>query len=114
MKALIAKWTDPEDAIHRDPSVIQWEDGSPATLDDYNARIDDTHIIIHRPQGVELRMFPDIVAEVRYDSMTGVWGVTGLGIPPFALSLTDRDATDFQILGELYEFPIVYRVRIHR
>jgi hypothetical protein len=114
MLALIAKWPNPEDAFNSDPSVIMGEDGTPATLDDYNAHCDDTHTMIHRPCGVELRMFPDLVADARYDSLTGVWGVTGDGIPPFALTLTDRDATDFQILGELYEFPIVYRARIHR
>jgi hypothetical protein len=114
MMALIAKWPTYEDAIHNLPSVIQWEDGSHATLADYRGHLDDTHTWISHPHGVELHMFPDIVADVRYDALTGVWGVIGAGVQPASLSLTDLNAADDAIVAELYTFPLVYRARIHR
>lgn len=114
MKALIAKWLIPSDVTNNLPNVVEWEDGSLASVEDYQRHLGDTHIWIRNPLGLELRVFPEIVADVRYDVLAGIWGLTGAGVEPASLSLTDRNAPDDEIIAELYTFPLIYRVRIHR
>lgn len=114
MMALIARWPT-EDAMLESPSVVRWEDGSPATLEDYHKHLVDTHTwVLDSRGGIEQRIFPDIVADVRYDPLAGVWGLSGQSVQPAALSLTDPNATDEQIVAELYTFPLTYCARIHR
>jgi len=115
MMALIAKWATHEGATLEPPHLVQWEDGTPATQDDYRKHLADTHTwIIKSPSGIERRIFPDIIADVRYDAVGGTWAIGGQGVEPAALSLTNPDATDDQIVEELYAFPIIYRAQIHR
>ena len=115
MMALIARWLRQEDTTLKTPHMVFWEDGTLATHDDYQKHLDDTHTwISNSPSGVELRIFPDIVADVRYDIWAGVWALSGESVRPAALSITDPNATCDQIVAELYTFPIVYRARIHR
>lgn len=53
-------------------------------------------------------------ALVRYDQIARTWAVSGEGVEPFGLDLTDPRAKDDQIIAELSTYPIVYRTRIHR
>jgi hypothetical protein len=104
-----------EGATLEPPHLIQWEDGTPATHDDYRKYLDDTHTwAVKSPSMVERRIFPDIVADVRYDALAGVWAISGQGIDPVLLTLKNPNATDAQILEELYTLPTIYRARIHR
>ena len=73
-----------------------------------------THSWLEESNGMELHMFLDIVAEVRYDHHVQRWHLTGDGITPVTLSLTDPRAPDDQIVAELYTRPIVYQARIYR
>jgi hypothetical protein len=93
---------------------VRWSDGSPATVDDYLIHVLDTHICMSRSDGIELHMFPDVIADVRYDDFARTWVIGGIGVTPAALGLTDPNAPDVQIVAELYTYPIVYRARIHR
>lgn len=115
MLSLIAKWATHEGATLGPPHLVQWEDGTPATQDDYRKHMDDTHTwIVRSPSTIERRIFPDIVADVSYDAVTGTWVLNGPGITPASLDLKDPGATDDQLLTEIYTFPIIYRARIRR
>lgn len=112
---LIASWARDQDLSVDPPRKVRWADGSPATLDDYHKHTLDTHKWILDGQGpVELHMFPSIVAEVSYDASAKVWTVTGQGVIPTTLGITDPEAKDDEIVAELYTFPIVYRALIKR
>jgi hypothetical protein len=113
--ALIAKWTTNQDPSIEQPSSVCWEDGSPATHDDYLRHVPDTHMLVGDCEdGMEVRMFPGIVADVRYDHSAQTWAVGGVGVTPAALDLTDPNAPDDQIIAALYTLPIVYRSNICR
>jgi len=115
MMALIAKWATHEGANLEPPHLVQWENGTPATQEDYRKHLDDTHVwIINSPGSIERRSFPDIVADIRYDTVSGAWAINGQSVEPALLTLTNADATDDQIMEELYTFPVIYRARIHR
>jgi hypothetical protein len=115
MMTLIARWVTNEDATLEPPTVLQWEDGTPATQDDYLKHLSDTHAWVITPLlGIERRAYPNIVADVRFDGAAGSWVISGQEVIPASLELPDRDATDDQILAELYTYPVIYRARIHR
>jgi hypothetical protein len=64
MLALIAKWKTNDDVTYELPDLVQWEDGTPATYDDYFKHLGDTHTWLSNPQdGLEWRGYPDIVAD---------------------------------------------------
>jgi len=112
---LIATWTSGQDPSVEDPYAVRWIDGTPATLDDYRRHSLDTHTFLpYAGDAIELRMFPGVVAEVRYDEADGHWMVNGPGVSPATLDLTDPNALNEQIIAELYTFPVVYRANIKR
>jgi len=113
--ALIARWATHEGATLEPPHLVQWEDGTPATKEDYRKHIEDTHTwIVKSPSSIERHIFPDIVADVHYDTVAGTWGISGQGVEPALLMLKNPSATDDQIMEELYTFPVIYRARVHR
>src|SRR6266478_1538277 len=106
---LIAKWTPGQDFSADRPYTVVWGDGRPATYEDYLAHMVGTHSWLEGSNGMELYMFSDIVAEVRYDHHVQRWHVSGIGVTPATLDLTDPNAPDDQIVAELYTHPIVYQ-----
>jgi hypothetical protein len=115
MRVLVARWVTNEDTTLEPPTVLQWEDGTPATQYDYRKHMTDTHRwTIKFPNCIEQQIYPDIVADVHYDVFAGTWAISGQAVTPASLELENRAATDDQILAELYTFPIIYRARIHR
>lgn len=95
--------------------MLIWEDGSPATMADYREHLLDTHSLHEGGDGgMENHMYPEIVAEVVYDPFAGDWVVRGPDAITAALELHDPNATDDQIIGELFTFPTVYRAKIVR
>ena len=112
---LIAKWKREEEPAHNEPSTLVWEDGAPATMDDYRAHFLDTHSLREGDDGgMECLMFPEVVAEVVYDRFANDWVVKGPDVVTAALELHSPDATDEDITTELFTFPIVYRAKIVR
>jgi hypothetical protein len=112
--ALIAKWTIDQDAGVDPPRTVRWGDGSAATHTDSLTHLVDTHTWVSGVEGMELRMFPDIIADVRYDEFARTWVVCGSGVTSAALDLPDPNAPDDQIKAALYTFPVVYQARVHR
>jgi hypothetical protein len=112
--ALIATWTTSEDPTTDLPSVVRYEDGTPTTEDEYLEHLNDTHRWDFGPEGVQRISWPSIVATVRYDPIASVWAVSGHGVTPSALDITDPEVPDDEIIAELYTFPMVYRAKVHR
>lgn len=112
---LIARWYGKNPDMNNPPEEVRWGNGIPATLDDYRQHGIYTSRIIESDAGYVEQVFePDIVADVRFDSFAGHWTISGEGVQPEALFLNDPDATNEQIIAELFTLPIVYRARIHR
>lgn len=114
MPTLIARWTCEQDESAELPSFFRWSGGRPATLDDYFKHCTDTYELESTDAGVEQRIYPDIVADVRYDAFGRSWFVTGQGIESVSLQLPDPDATDQEISASLRDLPRLYRAVIHR
>ncbi len=111
---LIAGWTLTQDPSIDPPHKVCWSDGSPATHNDYLTHLVDTHRWIDGTDGMELHMFLDIIADVRYEDVARNWVVSGVGVTSTALDLTDPNAPDDQIKAALFILPVVYQARIHR
>ena len=112
---LIAKWKPELEPAYDEPSSVVWEDGTPATLNDYRTHELDTHSLHATDNGgMECHMFPEIVAEVAFDQDVRDWVVRGPGVVTFGLELHDPNAKDEQIIAELYTFPLIFRANIVR
>jgi hypothetical protein len=113
MMTLIAEWSATQDAAVDMPIRVIWENGRRATSRDYIRHQRDTHELVVTTAGVEMRMYPGLVADVRYDYYTGVWWVVPPGEEPVALALL-YEATNEEIVADLARLPRVYRAVIHR
>ena len=113
-RTLIAKWKPEQDCSVDLPHTVYWLDGSPATAEDYLTHLLDTHSFSSGTDGINLHMFPDIIADVQYDRISRAWVVSGVGVKPAVLNISDLNAPDDSILAELSTWPTVYRARIHR
>jgi hypothetical protein len=113
-KVLIAKWRVDQDSSVDLPYTLIWSDGSPATLADFHEHKIDTHSDDYMPNGIEMRMYPDICADVRYDAAAGSWAVYGVTPTSISLDLPDPAASDHQIEAQLSTLPTVYKARIWR
>jgi hypothetical protein len=112
---LIARWSRNQDMSIEDPQTVLWLDGTLATIDVYRQHILDTHTgLLAHPDRFEQHIFPNIVAVVSYDKEQGRWVVSGRGVIPATLDLTDPEAADDDIQAELYTYPIVYKAKITR
>jgi hypothetical protein len=112
---LIASWTPDQDPSTEMPTAVKWEDGTPATLDDFAKHQLDTYTLrTGRDGGMERHIFPSISVEVVYDWFAKDWVMKGSGVITAALELHNPDATDVQITAELFTFPVVYRANIVR
>jgi hypothetical protein len=112
---LIARWNGRNRNMNRLPDEVLWENGRRASLDDYRRHLAcPSRTVDTVPGCMEQHFAPDIVADVRYDHFAGQWAITGDGVEPTGLLLTDPNAPDEQIIAELFTFPTVYRARIHR
>jgi hypothetical protein len=113
--ALIASWNQDQDFSIEEPVAVRWHDGTVATMDDYHEHRLDTHTFVTpSAQTIEQHMFPSIVAEAGYDQNLGAWRLSGRGVIPNTLDLTDPYAKDDEIIAELFASPIVYRTNIVR
>lgn len=78
--ALIAGWAFGQDPSSDTPNAVRWDDGSPATHNDYLTHIVGTHKWVSATNGRELHMFPDVIADVRFDDFARAWVVSGIGV----------------------------------
>jgi hypothetical protein len=111
---LFAKWKRGQDPTCDDPAEIHWENGKPASLDDHIRHLDETHLTKKIDGRIVRIMFPDIVADVRFDKNILRWVCQAPGQPRVIMELSDPDIDDYAIIAELYAYPLVYRAVIHR
>lgn len=111
---LVAKWTSDQDPVSEDPACVVWGDGRPASQDDYLSHRADTRELVDTAEGLELRIYPSVVADVRFDAFYATWFVTAKGQESLSLDLFDVDATDADIMSALNDLPVIYRAVIHR
>jgi hypothetical protein len=114
MPTLIAHWAREKDPSTEQPTSIQWSDSSPATIHDFFRHCTDTYDFEDTADGPVQRIYPEIVADVRYDAAAGTWFVTGHGIETVSLDLANYDASDHDITASLHDLPRLYRAVIHR
>lgn len=107
---LIAKWNRSGDG----PRSIVWSDGRPATFADLRTHWYNTRMTLPTETGTEMRFYPGLIADVRFDSGREAWTTDGLGVMPLTLQLTNPRASDRRIQAELAKLPIHYRATIHR
>jgi len=71
-----------------------------------------THEIFVHADRFEWQMFPQTIADLAFDSES--WIVTVDGVACGQLELKGSQATDDEIVAELYTSPLVYQARIIR
>lgn len=112
---LIARWYGFNPDMNEPPDEMRFGNGTPATVDDYRRYFGCTARTVESESGYVEQVFdPDIVADVRFDRFAGHWAISGDGVEPEALFLNDPNASDDQIIAELFTLPVIYRTRIHR
>lgn len=114
MRVLIAKWNLKQDPSIDMPIRVFWADGRPATHQDFLTHRLDTHEIVITSKGIEMRIYPNLIADVRFDYYAGTWFVVPPDEQPVSLDLPNIRATDEEITAALYQLPRVYRSVIHR
>ena len=73
-RILIARFSPGQRPLKEFPHSIRWENGTLATKDDFEAHILDTYAITGDvKKGMEIQMFPNIVADVRFDTRRAAW-----------------------------------------
>ena len=112
---LIAYSTQDQDPAVENPYAVYWEDGTDATLFDFHHNTFATHEnILDFPGRIARRIYPNVIAGMRWDYDIRDWRVSGTGVIPFYLKLYDVDACDHELQGELQLHPVVYRCVIIR
>jgi hypothetical protein len=111
---LIATWNPGQDPAVDGPGDVRWEDGRPATLEDYARHGADTRSLTQERDGsLVMTMLPGVVADVRFDHAISRW-ICHTSQRNVILELTDRDVSDEEIVAELSTYPVFYRAVIHR
>lgn len=113
-RVLIARWNIEQDCSLDVPHTLGWSDGHPATLDDYVTHHSATREYRVDRRGVELRLYPAIVAVLQYDATLGRWCISGNGVRSTVLNVRDRNESDDTLLAEISTWTTLYRVRICR
>jgi hypothetical protein len=114
MWTLIARWTPEQDPATDAPNRVLWGNGRLATQRDYLKHCLDTHELVITPNGLEKRMYPGIVGDVRYDTSAQQWFVIPPGRESISLDLFEAEASDADITAALYQLPMVYQGVIQR
>ena len=113
-RILIARFGPGQRPFKEFPYSIRWENGTLATKDDFEAHILDTYAITGDvKKGMEIQMFPNIVADVRFDEASA-WVMSGHAVIPMTLDLTDPNAPEDQIIAKLSPRLVWYKSTIHR
>ncbi|HUN85972.1 MAG TPA: hypothetical protein VMU48_16455 [Terracidiphilus sp.] len=111
---LIARWRYGQ-TPYGIPDRVFWDDGSPATLEEYWAHELDTQECIRGAKGgVEVHIYPEIIADLSFDPVIGSWVLGGPGVSPAVLDEPDPEISDEMLLAALCRLPTFYRTRVHR
>src|ERR1039457_2623466 len=91
----------------------KWEDGSPATLEDYYRNQLATQSAHPTEKGLATVLCPDVVAITRFDVAKGHWVLyTDRG--SMDLDETDPNASDADLEAQLATYPVIYQSTFDR
>ena len=110
---LLAYWGPEKTADFQIPVEVKWEDGSPATLEDYKKHHLCTQSVQPTERGLVTVLCPDIVAVTSYDSAKGHWVLYADG-GHMDLDETDPNASDEILDRELTTHPMIYQSTFDR
>ncbi len=110
---LIVQWGPAETADFQVPVEVRWEDGSPATIEDYRKLHLCTQSVHSAETGLVTVICPDIVAVTKYDSAKGHW-VLSVGDQFMDLDETDPNASDESLDRELSTHPMIFQSTFDR
>lgn len=111
---LLVYWGHDDEADLQVPKNVMWEDGTPATLDDYYRNQCATQTSESTDKGMVTVLFPEVVATARYDVAKGHWVLQAPTGGPVDLEQTDPDASDETLKWEISCYPVVYRTTFDR
>jgi hypothetical protein len=113
---MIVYWGSDDTANFQVPEEVKWEDGSPATLDDYFKNQMATQSSTYTERGSVTVIFPGVVANTHYDVLRCHWVLrdpTSTG-DPMVLDETDPNASDEALNQELSSYPFQYKSTFDR
>jgi hypothetical protein len=110
---LLVFWGAEEEADFQTPKEVKWEDGSPATLEDYYRNQLATQSAHPTEKGVVTVLCPDVVAMTRFDVTRGHW-VLSTGRGSMDLEISDPNASDADLDAHLAMYPVIYRSTFDR
>jgi hypothetical protein len=106
---LLVFWGSKEEADFQTPKEVKWEDGSPATLEDYYRNQLATQSAHPTERGLATVLCPDLVVEVA----KGHWVLyTDRG--SMDLDETDPNASDADLDAQLATYPVIYQSTFDR
>lgn len=111
---LLVYWGPDDEADLQIPKEVIWEDGTPASLDDYYRNQTATQSSYPTEDGMVTVICPDVVAVARFDIVRERWVLEAPGGGPFALEQTDPCATDEDLKDEISSYPVAYQTTIDR
>lgn len=104
---LLVFWGPRDKADLQTPEEVKWEDGTPATIEDYYKNQNATFSSQMTERGLVSVYFPDIVAVTKYDAVKGHWVLYSEG-KHLDLRETDPEASDETLTFELATYETVY------
>lgn len=113
-KQLIVFWGTDEEADYQVPKEVKWEDGTPATIEDYRKYQSCTRTSQLSDKGHATVLFLDVHSETRFDNSKGHWVVQATNGDVLDLLETDPNASDKMLLKEISMNPVIYRTTVNR
>jgi hypothetical protein len=112
---LLVYWGFDDAADLQIPKEVKWEDGTPATLEDYYRNESATQTDKQTEDGLVTVLFPDVIAVTRYDTARGCWILEDPEAgDPMILEITDPNATDELLKHHLSSYPVAYKSTFDR
>ena len=93
---------------------MKWEDGTPATLNDYYENQSATQTSFGTDKGLVTIVSPDITAIAKYDVVKCHWALLAPGGESFDPEETDPNASDKTLMDEISSYPVAYMTVIDR
>jgi len=110
---LLVYWGSKEEADFQTPREVKWEDGSPATFEDYYRNQLATQSVHPTEKGLATVLCPEIVATARFDETKGHWVLHCDG-GTMNLDISDPNASDADLDAHLATYPVIYQSTFDR
>jgi hypothetical protein len=111
---LIVFWGPENEADYQTPNEVKWEDGTPATLEDYRKHQSSTRTSQLTDRGHATVLFPDVSSVTRFDVPKGHWVVEASNGDVLDLLEADPNASDQTLLKEISMNPVIYQTTVDR